>query len=131
MKIRNGFVSNSSSSSFLIYGISFENEQDLINKAIEFCIDKIGEDAIKRGIDIKEFEFDSYDAFDYLKNKFEFLENYEFYSIEEYYFYIGKSWNRIKNDQTGYEFKMQIETELQEIFGEDCEIGTYQEAWNN
>jgi len=72
MKIRNGFVSNSSSSSFLIYGCQVSKE--VADKAE-------GMKDVK--FDVVYGEYDSY--------------------------YLGLSWHKVKDDQTGKEFKESVE----------------------
>lgn len=85
MKIRNGFVSNSSSTSFCIYGMYIEDSNDLgeLNE-IEKLIHKVG------------------------------LEIY--YSYEDICVFIGKSWSSIKDEQTGKQFKDEIEEKLKKTF---------------
>lgn len=93
MKIRNGFVSNSSSSSFLIYGCQVS--QEVANKAE-------GMKDVK--FDVVYGEYDSY--------------------------YLGLSWRKVKDDQTGKEFKESVEKSIKEAFeDEDFEFGTFSEAW--
>jgi hypothetical protein len=105
MKIRLGFVSNSSSSSFCIYGCSFGREeiQKLLNAD-------------------EEYGFDSYD--------FEKKYNIECYDFENEY-YIGKSFTKIQDNQTGKQFKEEIETKLKTIFGKDIKCSILSEAWYN
>ena len=102
MKIRNGFVSNSSSSSFLIYGI---------------CIDE-------SELEMKDGE-DPWDAIDRIfEGKFSIDQPYD--SL-----YIGESWSDIKDDETGAEFKQRIEKTFEKGFGHKVECGTHSEAWMN
>jgi|WetSurMetagenome_2_1015567.scaffolds.fasta_scaffold142667_4 hypothetical protein len=84
MKIRNGFVSNSSSSSFLIYGSFITDSQ--INGISREVLEKIIED-----------------------NK---LDIETFFGEGDDYQYIGKSWDSIKDDETGKQFKSHIEEEV-------------------
>jgi hypothetical protein len=105
MKIRSGFVSNSSSSSFLIYGSSINVEEaysklfpgkDVPNKykATKEITDKLG-------LDRYSTDFDDY---------------------------IGISWDCIGDDETGGQFKLKINKALEQI---GLEGGTIEEAWYN
>lgn len=109
MKIRSGFVSNSSSSSFLIYGV---------------CLD---EDEIREALNID----DDVDIYGILEDK---LENADMeYHNPEYYdgWFIGKSWSDVGDDETGKQFKTTIENKLTEVFGEGLDFGTHEEAWRD
>ena len=101
MKIRSGFVSNSSSSSFLIYGTVVDQSN-------------IPEDC---------------DGYDYLEEKLKDSDmvihspsNYDCY-------YIGKSWETIGDDETGKQFKDRIEKVLKEKLGNDIKCYTCSQAW--
>lgn len=88
MKIRHGFVSNSSSSSFLIYGV------------------KLSIDSMNQEEDIVGY-FDS--IFDE-DNIFVCLRD------DDYNLFIGRSWRDVKDTQTGLEFKNEVESIIRDKF---------------
>lgn len=101
MKTRSAFVSNSSSSSFLIYGTYVNGKQ-------------IKEFEERTGKDISELEND-----------------FDFYQMEcSDGAYIGYSWSSVGDDRTGKQFKESVEKSLKEYFP-DAKFGTHQEAWYN
>lgn len=108
MKIRNSFVSNSSSSSFCIFGTRLKDE----------CIEKIknGEDAYVADL-IEKVMADK-------------KLNLQIFPYGEDY-YVGRSWRNIKDDQTGREFKEDVKKQIIEFCGEDVKVGTFEEAWHD
>jgi hypothetical protein len=106
MKIRFGFVSNSSSTSFTIYGASFEPEE------LKDLLKEIG----KEGTEIDEV-----------------LHGTQLqYNVGEYdTVYVGRSWDSIKDDETGKQFKDSIERDLKDLFKKDISCGTHEEGWYN
>ena len=107
MKIRSGFVSNSSSSSFLIYGISIAKD-----KLAEFFPD--------------QEDFDKYGFFD---DKLEGTCLEEHSQYDSSYFNVGCSWDSVRDDETGRDFKIRVEIELEKVFGKKMECGTIEDAW--
>jgi hypothetical protein len=122
LKTRLGFISNSSSSSFCIYGFPFEE-------------DMISEEEIKKWAgkeyneDYRDNDFDLYEFMEEkLKNTSLTLEG----SSEYVGLYIGRSWDSIEDDETGKMFKNSVEKEAKEIFGKEAKgFGTQAEAWRD
>lgn len=96
MKTRNGFVSNSSSSSFCIYGASVS-------------ADKVDEEKIEQmGLEVHHGDSNCYEG-----------------SV-----YVGRSWSGIKDDETGAQFKKNVEGLLKELL-EINKCSTIEESWYN
>jgi len=115
MKIRTGFVSNSSSSSFLIYGVSIEKDEFL---------DKLNIDS-----DTEEHEdFDVWELYDDVAGELG-MDYHSPYDWDEVF--IGASWDSIGDDETGAQFKERITKKLKEKFGDDIIVSTYSEAWHD
>ena len=192
MKLRIGFVSNSSTSSFLIYGVYLDNlyiiykgerGESVSDKLYEVAKEILtaknikyqklrNENVYQRDIRERLLSITKYKdnhSFVYSSNKIiedgkrcdnipddiyqyalEFLENYvfkpqtslDYYDIVEIIgqgiesqfpeegCYIGKSWDLVRDDQTGLEFKTEIEEILKPYFP-DAEFGTLEEAWRD
>ena len=111
MKIRSGFVSNSSASSFCIYGTHIEDS--LLEK-------------IKKEINFNEEEDDLYEALEEILLK---------HGIDLYrhsdgdIFYIGTSWKYVKDEETGKQFKDRVEKAISEFVGKTVKCQTHEEAW--
>ena len=119
-KIRNGFVSNSSSSSFLIYGACIKNVKSFIPQEVV--------DAYAKRYECEADDIDSGELLNfYLKDS---DMGYR-HPCESDYYFIGKSWDMIKDDQTGKEFKEYVEVEIKKLFGNDVNCGTLEAAWDN
>lgn len=117
MKIRQGFVSNSSSSSFLIYGVAFDSSSELM-KALG--IDPESDEAA-------EVEDDTYG---FLEEKLSGGLSIES-PYDSGYHYVGISWDEVQDDETGKEFKDRVYKALNKIFPElkKSDLGTHAEAW--
>jgi hypothetical protein len=120
MKIRQGFVSNSSTSSFLIYGCTVDDDQ-----ITEMYLKKFPE---------KEIDEDEYAS----ELLYELFESKEFkgsglnswhpdYSDT----FVGRSWASIDDNETGKQFKDSVEKQLKELFGGDIKCETFKEAWHD
>jgi hypothetical protein len=118
MKVRNGFVSNSSTSSFCIYGaeVSGTDEAALIKKIQEAFPDA----TIRTGCGMA-------DICDQLAKR----TALEFHGGSECGSYIGKSWCNIGDEETGKQFKATVEATIKKFFGDGIKCGTVEEAWYN
>lgn len=104
MKISNGFISNSSSSSFLIFGYDIsQDELKEISQKLE-CEEDVEEVADKLNLNVEYGQYDST--------------------------YIGKSWDDIGDDETGRQFKDTIENAIKQYLP-NIKCSTHSEAWYN
>lgn len=112
MKIRSGFVSNSSSSSFCIYGVYMDTDE-LVEK-------------MKNAGNLSEEELEQLDdegswyIQELLYGKMDNLSIYE----SEGDCWIGRDFTTIGDDETGKQFKESVEQNMEKLLGEkvDCEI---------
>ena len=118
MKIRNGFVSNSSSSSFLIYGVTFENTSEMVEKAS----DKLKTEWKEYNKENKNYEISFED----------YMDDFEGYRPYDDYTYLGLSWGDIKDDETGAQFKERAYEYIKENFNITKEdLSTHEECWHD
>lgn len=109
MKIRKGFVSNSSSSSFMMYGI---------------CVESL--DRLPRFAG-KEITWQDEDDFEkqLISSGLELRQPGESR-------YIGRSWCKVADNQTGAEFKKRVEELISEVTGiQNPQCSTLEMAWYN
>ena len=119
MKIRNGFVSNSSTSSFLIFGVCFDDEY----LALEI-------------LDLSEDKNSLYDVVDKIEELItEQQLNLSVETCGEYSdsIYVGRSWSSVGNNETGWAFKATIERDIKKLFPKMnvVTVGTYEEAYHS
>jgi len=140
MKIRNGFVSNSSSSSFCIYGvcIDYDDLKNVTDDTKKFLLDKHNE------ISTEEHQKDNFEDY------FEFFMEDEPYTIVEDIedrtelsfwtmpytdtVYVGISYDTIKDEETGKEFKERVRNLVKELFGDSINVNsfaTHSEVWRS
>lgn len=129
MKIRNGFVSNSSSSSFCIYGVCVErgDEKHVFSDEIIKSIVAEQLDMVPREVSdetIRNFDLTEVDDLEYILAKSIGTDCWR----GEEAFYFGRKWCRIKDDETGAQFKQSIEEKLRGAFKKEPKFETHDEV---
>lgn len=109
MKLRAGFVSNSSSSSFCLFGISMD-----ANEALKLVIGK--KDREGNVITEEMVNEDRYTAMENLlaDTDLEFVDDYECETM-----YFGRSYNLIRDNETGKQFKESVKKGLKKLLGKN------------
>ena len=114
MKIRTGFVSNSSSSSFCIFGIRLEaSDEDFFNPPTEESEDGYVDDS---------------EYWEKLQAKaeklgLEFHHDYECESV-----YVGRAYSSIKDKETGKEFRDSTKEKVQKFLGKKMKCESIEET---
>jgi len=137
MKIRTGFVSNSSSSSFCIYGTCIENTKDIVDMIIGSGVIQKHEEVFREILNLPDGDIISaikdegwYAVEDLISSKKSPFPCLSIRMIPDYDgVYIGESATSIKDDETGRQFKDRIEKELTEVLGDGLSCGYYSEGW--
>ena len=124
MKVRLGFVSNSSTSSFCIYGVSLDETEDAKFLAKFFVTDPLDEFLPDSQTDSELPEEDrvgevDMDALDEAAGKLKL----ESYNPEGCGYYIGRSWSAVRDDQTGKQFKEEVRERLSKLLGVKVKSG--------
>src|ERR1035437_1771005 len=105
MKSRSSFVSNSSTSSFLIYGI-IVSDLNFLTSDLDIDIDTMIEDL---KLDLVTHSPDGDDT------------------------YVERSWDNVKDDQTGKQFKESVEADVTKLFKlvNTPKCKTHEYAWRD
>ena len=130
MKTRTGFVSNSSTTSFTVYGVRIETSDDF--KKIMSSMDIPNEHNNEETLwDLSEILEDIIS----IKRKEGVLKNFFVYHGDpngETVIYIGKDPSDCPNEMTMGDFKQEVQTVLKDILKtEDLSFGTYSESYYN
>ena len=117
MKIRNGFVSNSSSSSFCIYGtcMSFSEIKENIKNST-LLTESYSTEEIE--------EMEKWDLIEIVEGNTDLYVKYYEGDI-----WIGREWTSIKDDETGLQFKENTKAEIEKLIGSDVKCSIYEETF--
>jgi hypothetical protein len=128
MKIRSGFVSNSSSSSFLIYGTTLDAGE------VSTIVKKMCDEGKCKDYEGKLVQFEDIDG-EELYSLVEYLKLPKGIDVHSPSYsdvvYVGASWDTVKDDETGKEFKNRVFETLKEagLNIKKNELDTLAESW--
>jgi len=116
-RYRLGFVSNSSSSSFLIVGLGIEDTDEI-------------RDLLATKGNAEDEELDDYSLFERLMEKPE-AEGLEYFGSSDIGHYLGASWDSIQPEETRNQFVARVNGQLEKLLKKPVQVSTHQEAWYN
>ena len=125
MKTRNGFVSNSSSSSFLIYGTQVD--ESAVKKFLMANKSKLSDDL--NCLDDVDLEEKLEDYGSECREMVTQILKIDSHGSWEWDPYFGASWDEVGDNETGLQFKTRIEEKLKAAFGSKVRCATHSEAW--
>ena len=136
MKTRQGFVSNSSSSSFCIYGAEFD---DIQNQAGGHIVESMKKDYIAEELKGNAEEFDEDDFDSYLYDNFSDVIYTELEKVGLEYHrpycgdtaYVGRSLTECKDDQTMGDFKRETAELIKKTLGVTPNLSYQEAAWHD
>jgi len=130
MKTRNGFVSNSSSSSFLIYGLHDVDH----NKIIDEFEKLVTQGKFKKPENWPE-KYEGVDDWDYYSEAFYAIEDITYLETYEVWdtYYIGGCYTQMGFDETrrGYEERVRKLIKLLVPSAKDSDFRVHQQAWRD
>lgn len=125
MKIRNGFVSNSSSTSFCIYGTVMDTYE--LENLITGSEDKTDEQIVllaKMKLNDIDASEDIHEILENIASKYDLSH----YTSDDGECFIGRDVTSIRDDETGKEFKESTAEKLKSIFGDKIELSWIEEV---
>lgn len=126
MKIRVGFVANSSSVSFCIYGALVNANDPIIFDTIKRLLVEHGKEDEAWKLDESSYK---YELISQWLDEFSMKLGLTIHNDQDGYdLYIGRSWDSIKDDETGKQFKDTTSKLVNQLLP-DVKCLTYQEAW--
>lgn len=120
MKLRLDYVSNSSSSSFMIVGHAYETDE-LVKSALRIGFKPTTYDGKEIDINDENFdenEVDTWDVTEWLEDKYGLKSHFGIYEYDEDTCCIGLTWDDMKGDETKNQFIARIADTLEKVFGE-------------
>lgn len=124
MKIRTGFVSNSSTSSFCIYGSSI---------SFDVLANYMKENKLLPEEDLEIIEgYAPYELAELFFDKIEDInnDNMTFHSVEDE-LYLGRNWKDIKDDETGKQLKESVDNFFKNVLKQDTKCETIEMTWRD
>lgn len=137
MKLRFGFVSNSSSTSFCMYGNIFEFNKiievfdDVYEQKRQELLKQIKENCERNGFEPNEIEdVEEYEIIEFIMegvvkdSNLNYMINSEDDSV-----LVGRNFTDIGDDETGSQFKQKTEEQIKDVFGKDVECCEQEGIW--
>ena len=134
MKTRNGFVSNSSTSSFCIFGVSMGDDEfrKFVDRNMQLILAHTAKSKwmkeVKTEEDLKQWQEEKGYYGDLLHTLAEGVGLEAYYPPDWEMVFIGASWPSILDDETGAQFKERVAAMVAQLFP-DAVCGTHQEGY--